>query len=112
MTREAAENSIGVHVQIQPDRALGLDVEAALNALQGVAAGRVTHGEDDGRYINVDFRVRDVGQCWAAIRQLLHSQEQLASCSLVCCEGRRGWDDYLLLHHFDPNEPTEDLIPR
>jgi hypothetical protein len=26
----------------------------------------------------------------------------LAESSMAMCEGQRGWEDYLLLHHYDP----------
>ena len=36
---------------------------------------------------------------------------QLASASIATCEGNRGWDDYLLLHHYDRTLDL-DTLPR
>jgi len=33
----------------------------------------------------------------------------LSKTSIVVCEGNNGWDDYLLLHHFDKSEDIDNL---
>ena len=33
----------------------------------------------------------------------------LAAAAIIVCEGEHGWDDYLLLHHFDPAEPLDTM---
>jgi hypothetical protein len=44
-----------IHVQIQPGRASSIDVEKAAAELQSLdATGRVTKGNDNGPYINID----------------------------------------------------------
>lgn len=98
-----------LHVQIQPARSPGLDADAAVACLQSLATASVTRGEDSGPYINVDFLPADVRALWPAVREKIQSDPELAACSIVCCEGEMGWDDYLLLHHFDPSQPLDDL---
>lgn len=104
-----------LNVQVQPDRSPGLDLDAVL-ALFATAAEladaelEVTAGVDDGPYVNYDFLTRDLARLW----EILQSQvfwdrtigPHLARASIVTCEGRRGWDDYLLLHHYD-----QTLVP-
>ena len=76
--------------------------------LQSLAAA-VSRGEDDGPYINVDFRPADVGALWPAVREQVRADPELAACSIVCCVGEWGWDDYRLLHHFDPSERLDEV---
>jgi hypothetical protein len=96
-------------VQLQPARSPGLDAEAAVARLQAVAPATVTRGEDDGPYINVGFRSTDIGAVWAAVREQFRADPPLAQCSMAFCEGAWGWDDYRLLHHFDPAEPLDEV---
>lgn len=99
-----------LHIQLQPARSPGLDLPEAVARLSCLATGvLVTEGEDNGRYVNVDFKVADPSGLWALIRQELHSVAGLAGAAIIVCEGERGWDDYLLLHHFNPAEPLDRL---
>jgi hypothetical protein len=59
--------------------------------------------------VNVDFRPADLRVLWPAVREELRADPRLAACSIVCCEGERGWDDYRLLHHSDPSEPQDEV---
>jgi hypothetical protein len=36
----------------------------------------------------------------------------LAQAAIVVCEGELGWDDYLLLHHFNSDEELDELSER
>jgi hypothetical protein len=96
-------------IQIQPVRSTGLDAEPAVRQSQGLAAATVIRGNDPDPYINVDFRPADLRALWPAVRERLRSDPALAACSIVCCEGERGWDDYRLLHHFDPGQLLDEL---
>jgi hypothetical protein len=31
----------------------------------------------------------------------------LRNAAIIMCEGTRGWDDYRLLHHYDPAQPLD-----
>lgn len=98
-----------LNVQLQPSRSPDLDVEAALVRLQAVAPATVSRGNDDGPYINVNFHAADLRPLWLELRELLRQDAKLAECTIVCCHGEHGWDDYLLLHHFDSSEPLDRL---
>jgi hypothetical protein len=98
-----------LHIQLQPARSPGLDADAVASVLQALAPAVVTRGEDEGPYINIDFRPTDVGVLWAAVRERVRADPALAASAIVCCEGKRGWDDYRLLHHFDPAEPLDEV---
>jgi hypothetical protein len=98
-----------LHVQIQPARSPGWDAEPAVSRLQALGESRVRRGDEGGPYINVDLRSADVRGLWSAVRAVIRADSALAACSMVCCEGEYGWDDYLLLHHFDATEPLDEL---
>ena len=72
-------------------------------------------GEDDGPYVNYDFRTRDLARLWEVLQSQVFLDTtlgpQLANASIVTCEGIRGWDDYLLLHHYDRALDLDTLPP-
>ena len=59
--------------------------------------------------INVDFASDDVHGLWSVLLEQWQTDSALAECSIVCCEGDNGWDDYLLLHHFDPAVAIDEM---
>jgi hypothetical protein len=70
----------------------------------------VVVGEDDGRYENFMFQAASPKDAASKAQTVLDSPEigraARASC-IVTCEGENGWDDYLLLHHYDPTEKPD-----
>lgn len=98
-----------LHIQIHAAHSSGLDADVVIARLQALAAAVVTRGEDAGPYINIDFQPSDVRSLWAAVREQVHANPALAACAIICCEGARGWDDYRLLHHFDPAERLDEV---
>jgi predicted RNA binding protein with dsRBD fold (UPF0201 family) len=70
----------------------------------------IVAGEADGRYENIMFDVESPEAALSKIRAVLDSASvgpaARASC-IVTCEGANGWDDYLLLHHYDPAEKPD-----
>ena len=53
----------------------------------------------------MNFRTLDLPRLWQAIQESLGFADgwkpPIARALIVVCEGNYGWDDYLLLHHFD-----------
>lgn len=99
-----------LNIQLQHTRSPGLDASAVVGQLRSLVAGAsVRRGEDDGSYIDIGFEAADPIELWAAIREQLRTSPALAAAAIVVCQGERGWDDYLLLHHFDPSEPLDEL---
>jgi hypothetical protein len=111
--RSAAGYVKRLHIQIQPNRSPGLDATQAVAHLHRLGDDvRVTRGEDRGPYLNIDFATANISALWAAIREQLRAMPEVARAAIVVCEGQQGWDDYLLLHHFDPAEPLDQLAER
>lgn len=74
-------------------------IVALISSLDPTA--RVSSGEDNGRYINIDFNPTDAALLWREISDYLQRKPELARAAIVACEGRQGCNDYLLLHHYD-----------
>jgi hypothetical protein len=110
-----------LNVQIQPDRDPSLDVDAALDLLASAARMadaelEVSQGEDGGPYVNAFFRAVELARLWEVLQNHVLSETRLgpriAAASIVTCEGREGWDDFLLLHHFDRRHALDELSLR
>jgi len=109
-------------VQFQPQRSSRLSTVRVLTLLsRSVAADpavlrfEVQKGNDRGPYVNFHFigQNRSLPHIWSLVhrRALKHRSlgGALRRASMVTCEGSRGWDNYRLLHHFDPKVPLEVL---
>ena len=107
-------------VQVQPSRGQGMDLQllqarfgaVAENALL-VKRHQFDRGYDKVEYLNFTFGTDDLRALWSFIEQSLYEDEQLrgamAAASMAMCEGQHGWNDYLLLYHFDPTVKTDAL---
>ena len=108
-----------LHVQIQLAREPSLDEARLMDLLLGLGrrecARRVSQskGEDDGRWIGFSYNTGNLGQVWSAVRETVLGDAVVgalvARAAIVVCQGDAGWDDYLLLHHFDPLQPLDQL---
>ena len=107
-------------VQVHPGRAAHLDLdqltsacEAIARSTEGVRGFSATKGEEEGAYLNLVFAAEQPVSAWSLLRpKLLESSELGESLKAACmamCTGSDGWNDYLLLHHFDPEVPLDDL---
>lgn len=93
-----------VAVQFQPDR-VRQDEERVRQALRAALPhAKVSVGEGDGRYENFVFEAASADDGMSKLRVVLDSPDvgraARASC-IVTCESEQGWNDYLLLHHYD-----------
>jgi hypothetical protein len=78
-----------------------------------VAQFSVRRGRRPAQWINYHFTTRSVGPLWKRLhtKALHHRKHGLAprKSTIVTCEGSRGWDNYLLLHHFRFGQPLDRL---
>ena len=110
-----------LNIQIQPDLEPDLDVEGML-ALFGTAAEiadaelEIIEDHEDGWFIDYCFRTRDLVRLWDLLQSNVLDQPRLgaaiARAAIVTCEGPRGADDYLLLHHHDRNVAVDQISNR
>jgi hypothetical protein len=111
-------------VQIQPPLLSSTDSEGVVDLLESlakknphIAAPRTTRGGDDsGTYINVKFVSNDLHHLWTTIRKSLFPNSPAGSVLkkgiIVVCQGKAGWKDYVILHHYDPLQGSESLPKR
>jgi hypothetical protein len=107
-------------VQVQPELAPALDFDALADLFSDAADVAdaelsISAGEDDGPFVNYDFLATNLGRLWDILKdEVIGDSAQgalIANASIVLCEGKRGWDDYLLLHHYDRSEKLDWLSP-
>lgn len=64
-------------------------------------------------FVNFLFESTAVARTWRAVRALALGHRTfgraLRRSTIVVCQGSRGWDNYRLLHHFDPKETLDSL---
>jgi len=100
-------------IQIHPHRSSELDLDGVRSRCEGLASNSqlilrfaFVDGTDGHYYANLIFETNDPGELWILLQQRLYQSSEfggaLAKSSMAMCEGERGWDDYLLLHHYDP----------
>jgi hypothetical protein len=95
-------------VNLQPARSPELDVAETLTRLRDLAPDtRINEG--DGTYLNVSFKTANLPGLWELLQKVVRTVPGLAAAAIIVCEGEQGWDDYLLLHHFDPSQPLDSL---
>jgi hypothetical protein len=110
-------------IQVQPNRAPDIDM-ARIRALgEGIASDKelvtrfaIVEGEDNGPYANLMFETTELQKLWRLLQDALYRDEEVGSAlsqaSMAMCEGKDGWNDYLLLYHFDPSVKLDNFNAR
>ena len=114
--REATIAAMSIlSIQIQPERLGGIQTDhivvqlrAAAEAHANVSAVEVARGDNEGPFVNVNITSDDLPALWLVVKQQVEAA-QIASGCIVVCQGARCWDDYLLLHHFDPEKKLDSI---
>ena len=97
-------------IQYQPSDDSKSEKEEVFTLLGKVGLdSEVSEGDDGGRYINFMISTATPTVAWNKIRETYLIDSKYAGASIVVCEGDNGWDDYLLLHHFDESERLDDF---
>jgi hypothetical protein len=107
-------------IQVHLGRAPGLDTarlaevaEAIARRTPGSRGFDVSRGEEEGAYLNLLFPTESLPDAWRQLHaELLEGAEfgdVLWGASMCICTGAQGWDDYRVLHHFDPTVPLDGL---
>ena len=107
-------------LQILPDRAPDLDLDRVRQLCRLITARRalaerhsIVEGSDKQRYVNLVFETDQPGALWEMLRSVFYEDVKvgiaLKTASMAMCEGESGWDDFRLLHHFDPEIELDTL---
>jgi hypothetical protein len=110
-------------IQVQPDRAPDIDLARVRALGEDVASNKelvsrfaVVDGKDKEPYSNLMFETTELEELWRVLQDALYKDEKVGSAlsqaSMAMCEGNDGWNDYLLLHHFDPSVKLDNLNAR
>ena len=105
-------------IQIHPHRSPQLDLANLLSQFERLSTERgwirqksVERGFDEHAYVNVTFETDYPKLFWQLLYERFYRASAfgqfLRAASIATCEGRFGWDDYLLLHHFDTGVSCE-----
>lgn len=104
-------------VQVHLDRAPDLDLDRLTEILTEIIGATKTAEEfqtladETLRYRDLAFRTSDRATLWRVLQPALYDDPvhgaALADATIVICQGDEGWDDYLLLHHFDREQPLD-----
>lgn len=110
-------------IQVQPNRAPEIDIARVRALVEGVAENKelvsrfaVVEGEDKGPYSNLMFETTELKTLWGLLLDTLYKDKKVGSAlsqsSMAMCEGSDGWNDYLLLYHFDPSVKLDTINAR
>ncbi len=101
-------------VQFQPHRAPELKLDELRAVMEAVANDKALverhwfeEGEEEVRYCNFTFETKSLAGLWRRLRLRIFEHaswgDTATRAAIVTCEGKEGWDDYLILSHFDPS---------
>lgn len=101
-------------IQIKPDRCVKENPPEVVSRLlcfcgqlACVTDIDVSKGES---HLNINCTTEDLATLWAHLKKGLYECDSvLQNASIVVCEGESGWDDYLLLHHYDEDEELDSV---
>ncbi|MGJ5175102.1 hypothetical protein ACQR16_10990 [Bradyrhizobium oligotrophicum] len=108
-------------LQVYPHRSPELDIPALISECERLSVenrliSRFWHndGFDQHAYLNLAFETGCPKFLWHLLSERLYGAgalgQLLSASSIVTCQGQSGWDDYLLLHHYDA-EQRYDAFP-
>jgi len=108
-------------IQVQPIRAPGIVMDGIVREFQAIAEMNdlVSHhafndGHESVRFFNFTFGTTDAKALWAVVQHRLYNDDRFAGwmkqASMAMCSSEQGWDDYVLLFHFDPAVKVDGQI--
>lgn len=90
--------------------------EAIARASDLVTHHAFDHGDNSGLHFNYTFGTSQAKDLWQLIQKSVYDDRHLGPhmrrASMAMCSSEEGWNDYLLLYHFDPTvelDPSTDL---
>jgi hypothetical protein len=106
-------------IQIQPRRSAELNLSRIKSRCEGLARQEmlIRNFVFDDRIehdacANLRFETVDAKALWGLLRRRIYRSEfgrAVQAASIAICQGQNGWDDYLLLYHYDPEVKCDDF---
>jgi hypothetical protein len=98
-----------ISVQFHPSRDNRFHLEDLLDLVRSVGRyPEVDKDESDPESVHLNFFTEDIRLFWSDFEQGVLNDPVLGSwvknTTIIVCEGDQGWDNYLLLWHFDKDE--------
>jgi len=73
----------------------------------------IDRGENDEKYVNLNFFTEDLRAMWPEFKSKVLNDTSLGEwvkkVAIIACEGDQGWDNHILLWHYDPSEVVGKL---
>ena len=87
------------------------EFEALLENTDLIKHHSFDNGEDNGLYLNFTFETTKAQDLWSLIKEKFYGDDQIGHAmkksSMAMCSNENGWDDYVLLFHYDPKIKTD-----
>lgn len=103
-----------ISVQLQPDRNPSHEVSELIDLVRSIGLyPEIDKSESSEKYINLNFFTEDFKGFWHDIESKVLAHKFLGSwvkdVSIIVCEGDQGWDNYLVLSHYDDHVNLDEL---
>jgi len=101
-------------IQLQPELDGNHDEKEVISLAKSIGRyPEVDSSDDDGRYVNLNFFTENLTILWKELKSGVLENKELGDwvrrVSIIVCEGENGWDDYLLLSHYDKSENIDEF---
>lgn len=99
-----------ISIQLHTDKSHSIEKQEVVNVITETGALVEVIEEKEGEsYTSLNFKVTTPKMFWSEKKVKFLNCLGFPECSIVVCEGESGWDDYLLLYHFDSSEKCDDI---
>lgn len=104
-----------VSVQIHPANDGSYEVDDLLALVRSIGRyPEVDSDEGDSHSVNLNFFTEDLQRFWREFQEGVLNDAALGpwvrKTAIIVCEGDQGWDDYLLLWHYDQTHTADRLM--
>lgn len=101
-------------IQLQPKIDTSFNEKDLIELVRSIGRSpEIDTSDDKGKYISLHFFTEDLIVLWGELQQEFRKNnalnEWINKVAIIACEGDRGWDDYLLLSHYDESETINTL---
>ena len=107
-------------IQVQPNRSKNIDIDRVFDVFTKIASMNdlvkhhsFDHGNDEGPYFNFTFGTNRPKELWQKINDELYQDKELGKhmkqASMAMCSMEDGWQDYLILFHFNSSVTLNDI---